>query len=80
MWASAEVRITAVDQHGNRLWYAGDPLLLETEGPLEIIGPKVTSLRGGAAGVWLRTTGEKGEATLRVAGLGPRQEVGFRVE
>ena len=80
MWASAEVRITAVDQHGNRLWYAGDPLLLETEGPLEIIGPKVTSLRGGAAGVWLRTTGEKGEAKLRVAGLGPRQEVEFRVE
>ena len=80
MWASAEVRITAVDQHGNRLWYAGDPLLLETEGPLEVIGPRLTALRGGGAGVWLRSTGEKGPGKLRVTGPGLSGEVEFTVE
>ncbi len=80
MWTAAEVRITAVDQHGNRLWYAGDPLLLETEGPLEIIGPRLTALRGGAAGVWLRSTGEKGSGRLRVLGPGPARELEFTVE
>jgi beta-galactosidase len=80
MWTAAEVRITAVDQHGNRLWYAGDPLLLETEGPLEIIGPRLTALRGGAAGVWLRSTGEKGSGRLRVLGPGPARGLEFTVE
>lgn len=79
-WTAAEVRITAVDQNGCRLWYASDALTLETEGPLEILGPSCIPLRGGAAGVWLRSTGEVGEALLRVRGFGPEQTVSFTVE
>ena len=80
MWTAAEVRITAVDQNGNRLWYASEPLQLELSGPLELIGPACIPLRGGAAGVWLRTTGEKGEALLTVRGFGPEQALTFTVE
>ena len=63
-----------------RLWYAADALRLEVEGPLELIGPDCVPLRGGAAGVWLRSTGEKGEGKLRVRGLGPERELAFTVE
>ena len=80
MWTAAEVRITAVDQNGNRLWYAAEPLQLELTGPMELIGPACIPLRGGAAGVWLRTTGEAGEACLRVRGFGPERELSFTVE
>jgi len=79
-WTAAEVRIIAADQNGCRLWFASDALTLETEGPLEIMGPSCIPLRGGAAGVWLRSTGEKGEALLRVRGFGPEQTVSFTVE
>lgn len=80
MWDAVEVRMTAVDQNGGRLWYAAEPLLLRTEGPLEIIGPRVTVLRGGAAGVWLRTTGEKGAAALHISGFGAERRIEFTVE
>ena len=80
MWDAAEVRIRAVDQNGNLLPYAGDALSLEAEGAVEIIGPETIPLRGGAAGVWVRTTGEKGEGVLRIRGFGPEKEVRFTVE
>ena len=80
MWDAAEVRIRAVDQNGNLLPYAGDALSLEAEGAVEIIGPETIPLRGGAAGVWVRTTGEKGEGVLRILGFGPEKEVRFTVE
>ncbi len=80
MWDALEVRIRAEDQNGNLLPYASDALRLELEGPLELIGPDCVPLRGGAAGVWLRTTGEKGRGVLRVRGFGPERELEFTVE
>lgn len=80
MWDAALVRITAEDQNGNRLWFAGDPLLMKAEGPLRLIGPQLTALRGGAAGVWVRTTGEKGAAKLSVAWGGTVQSIQFTIE
>ncbi len=80
MWDALEVRILAEDQNGNRLVYASDALSLETEGPLELIGPETIPLRGGAAGVWLRSTGEKGKGLLRVRGLGQARELGISAE
>ncbi len=58
------VRIRAEDGNGNRLWYFGEPVVLYTEGPIEIVGPRVVALRGGAAGTYIRTTGERGGARL----------------
>ena len=80
MWDAAEVRIRAVDQNGNGLPYAGDALCLEAEGAVALIGPACVPLRGGAAGVWVRTTGAKGEGVLRIRGFGPEREVRFTVE
>ena len=40
----AEVRIQAQDEHGNILPFYNEPLTFETEGPIEIIGPKTVAL------------------------------------
>ena len=80
MWDAVLVRIRVCDQNGNRLWYAGDPLLMEVEGPLRCIGPRAISLRGGAAGVWLRTTGEEGRAVLTVAWRGKQEKLDFTIQ
>jgi len=79
-WDAAEVRILAVDQNGNRLSYADAPLFFEASGAIEVIGPKCAPLRGGACGLWVRTTGEKGSGTLRVSGFGAVQELQFSVD
>jgi beta-galactosidase len=80
MWDALEVRLLAEDQNGNRLPYASDALTLETEGPIGIIGPACVPLRGGAAGVWIRSLGEKGESLLRIRGFGPDRELRITVE
>lgn len=62
----AEVRIAAVSEDGNILTYANDPLLLEVSGGLELIGPSVIPLRGGLAGVYVKTTGRGSSGTLTI--------------
>lgn len=62
----ALVRIKAVDQNGNVLPFCNEPLTLETEGPIEIIGPKTISLKGGQFGLYVKTIGESGLAKLRI--------------
>lgn len=58
------VNLEAVSAEGNRLVYCNDPVKLRTEGPIELIGPDVVPLRGGAAGTYVKTTGEAGDAKL----------------
>ncbi len=62
----AAVRIRTMDEHDNLLSFYEDAVLLETEGPIEIIGPKVLPLRGGMGGTFVRTTGESGKAALLI--------------
>lgn len=62
----AGVRISAVDEFGNRLPYYQEALLLETEGAIELIGPKAISLKGGAFGTYVKTKGMPGVGTLRI--------------
>ena len=59
------VRMQAVDEHGNILYYCNEPVEIIAEGPVEVIGPKIVSLKGGMAGTYIRTTGICGEAVLR---------------
>ena len=61
------VRITARDENGNTLVYSVEPVALSVEGPIEIVGPGLVSLRGGMAGTYVRTTGEEGSATLTLS-------------
>ena len=63
----AAVRIRAVDENENTLYYCNEPLELSVEGPIEIIGPKITSLRGGMGGTYVKTTGKSGKGILTVS-------------
>lgn len=63
---AAEIRITAVDGCGNRLPYYQEAVTLSTWGSVELIGPEVISLMGGAAGTYVRTRGIEGEGGLQI--------------
>lgn len=63
----AIVRIEAHDGAGNRLPYYQEPVALTAQGPIEIVGPAVISLKGGAFGTLIRTVGMVGEATLTLS-------------
>jgi beta-galactosidase len=65
-WDAACVRLRAEDGRGGRLWYFSEPVILSTEGPIELVGPRLTAFRGGSAGTYVKTTGEKGRARLTV--------------
>ncbi len=64
----ASVRIQAVSEKGNKLPFYQEPLLLETEGVIELIGPSLISLKGGMGGTYVKTTGKTGEGILRIKG------------
>ena len=63
----AAVRILAIDENGNLLPYCNEAIKLSVEGPIEFIGPDIFSLRGGMAGFYVKTTGEKGEAKVKIS-------------
>jgi beta-galactosidase len=62
----AAIRIRAVDECGNLLPYYQEPVILETEGAVELIGPTIISLKGGMGGAYLRTIGRSGRGALIV--------------
>ncbi len=75
----ALVRIRAVDENGNVLCFANDPVIFKTEGSIELIGPVVTSLSGGMGGVYVRSKGA-GEGKLTITdNRGQRTELKFNV-
>lgn len=51
----AEVRIKAVDDYGNVVPFFNEPVNFKTAGAVKIIGPSSISLKGGMAGVYVRT-------------------------
>ncbi len=63
----AAVRIRAVDENGNLLPFASSPIRIKVKGALELIGPDITSLRGGSAGFYVKTMGKTGEATVTLS-------------
>ena len=62
----AEIRLKACDENENQMYYYNDPITITTQGPIEVIGPKTTALRGGMTGIYLRTTGEHGDALVQI--------------
>ena len=63
----AAVRIRAVDENDNVLYYCGEALELSVEGPIELIGPRMVPLRGGMTGTYVKTIGEKGIGILTIS-------------
>ena len=58
------IELIALDQYGNRAYYADAAIKLTLDGPAKIIGPQEFPLCGGARAFWIRTTGEKGKITV----------------
>ena len=65
----AAVRIRVCDDNHNVLPFFQESIKVQTEGPISIIGPDLVPLRGGMAGVYVKTTGEAGDAKLRLCVL-----------
>ena len=62
----ASIRIRAIDEHGNLLPFYQEPIKVEAEGPISVIGGDVLSLKGGMGGLYIKTLGEKGKAKVRL--------------
>ena len=62
--AAVRVRMTDRTESKNLLRFYNGPVKLSVTGPIEIIGPKILTLRGGCGGTYVKTTGEPGQATL----------------
>lgn len=60
----AAVRIRMTDENENQLYFYNEPLVLETKGPIRLIGGNIISLKGGMGGAYVQTTGEEGSAAL----------------
>ena len=58
------IRIVAQDENGNNLPFFNEPVFAECEGPIEIIGKNVMSLKGGMGGFYVRTVGKPGTAGI----------------
>ena len=62
-----ELRVSAVDENGNVLHFCTEPITVSIDGPVEVIGPSVVSLKGGMTGIYLKTVGEIGFATVKIS-------------
>jgi beta-galactosidase len=60
----ASIRIHAKGQQGSLLTYYQEPLELRAEGAIEIIGPRIISMKGGCAGTYVKSKKEAGEGKL----------------
>lgn len=60
----AAIRICATDENGNVLPYYQEPVSIQVEGPAELIGPDIISLKGGMGGTYIKTIGADGTIKL----------------
>ncbi len=63
---SVRVIVRPLDQAGNPLPFLDDAVDVAIDGPARLIGPSRLTLRGGAVGFWLETTGAAGPITVTV--------------
>jgi beta-galactosidase len=62
------VNIQARSESNQVLHYYQEAIVLKTEGPIEIIGPRIITLKGGMFGTYIKSTGESGKGKLYVSG------------
>ena len=70
----AAVRLQTLDENGNKLHFYNEPLVLRTEGDIELIGESVISLKGGMGGAYVRTIGKSGKGTLIIQSAHANEE------
>ncbi|MBQ3418327.1 MAG: glycoside hydrolase family 2 protein [Ruminococcus sp.] len=64
---AAAVRLRMTDQNGNPLPYFFGAVNVETSGDIELIGEDPVILRAGMGGLYVRTKGREGKATLTLS-------------
>ena len=60
------IRIKVTDENGNVLSFYNKPAVIETSGPVEILGPALADINGGMGGVYIRSTGISGKASVKI--------------
>ncbi len=63
----AAVRVRVCDEYGNVQPFFNAQLKAELSGPIELAGPKYILINGGMGGCYIRTTGEKKAASLKIS-------------
>jgi len=78
----ARLALRKVDQFGTRMPYAGDPIAIETSGPIEILGPRLVALEGGATAIYVRSllVASPTPAVMTIRGEGEPIKVEFLVK
>ncbi len=77
---AATVHIEAVSESGQHLYEYETPLVLKTEGDIELIGPSVIMMQGGFAGTYVRSVGRKGSGRLFIQDGHGEAVIDFSVE
>ena len=71
----AAVRIRLTDQNGNTLSCFNGSAQLTVEGPIALIGPRSAPIIGGMGGLYVRTIGKSGTATLTIEAEGVQEQI-----
>ena len=62
----AAIRIKVTDEYGNVMPFYNRQAKVETDGPIEVLGPSMADINGGMGGVYVRSIGQEGKATVKI--------------
>lgn len=63
----AAIRIRVTDEFGNVMPFYNKPAAVETDGPVEVLGPALADINGGMGGIYIRSTGRSGKALVKIS-------------
>ena len=63
----AAIRIKITDEYGNVMPFFNRQALLEVTGGIEVLGPELADINGGMGGVYVRSTGVAGKASVKIS-------------
>ncbi|MGL1893542.1 MAG: glycoside hydrolase family 2 protein [Spirochaetaceae bacterium] len=77
---STRVVVKVTDQYGQILPYFNEPVTIKLTGPARLLGPSVTTLKGGVLGFWVETKNLIGIISINISCLDlPTQNVNIEV-
>lgn len=63
---ATRIEVNILDNLGTKARFINDVVSIDVEGPIELIGPSMLPLQGGATAFWVRTKRESGTANIKV--------------
>jgi beta-galactosidase len=66
-YETTRVIVKHIDKYGSDLLYSNEVITVSIDGPLELIGPSNIALIGGSIGLFFKTKGLKGPATITIS-------------